>query len=264
MKTPFSLSVMTFLLALASSRCFALIGIEEVNKERAKELGLEIRATAAGPDAVWVALEFATKGELKNFVRVDLELGEGGKLLLSSTLKEEQPKPGHVVVSFSVDRAQLDKITLRVVTGMPIDYTGHDLRMKDFIDVKKLASQEEEARFLAAVRKAFDARDASILDTLTCWDRMPEKAKRNLQGSYAALVAQKGVAYDFKLVEPELKFIDVDRKEDGATYRANLPITRQLNMKGIDTRDDKTLFLLCFAVGEKDGKLFLAGSAPVK
>ena len=52
--------------------------------------------------------------------------------------------------------------------------------------------------------------------------------------------------------------------EDGVTYRMNLPITRQLNMKAIDPRDNKTLFVLTFAVGEKDGKLFLLASARAK
>src|SRR6266700_337664 len=267
MKTMRNLPVLTFLFALATGPCFAEMVIERVSRERAKELGMEIRSNPAGPDAVRVVLEFQAAGELKNFSRVDMEMIEGGKLLLASSLKEEKSKPGHVVVGLAADRANLDKITLRVVVSVPLGGAGYELRMKDFVGPQKLggaAAPEEEARFLAAVQKAFEARDASVLDELTCWDRVPEKLKQNLQGTYAALVAEKGVVFDFKLVDPERKFVDRDRTEDGVPYRANLPVTRQLNMKATDTRDKKTLFILTFAVGEKEGKLFLLGSAPVK
>jgi hypothetical protein len=267
MKALLHLSVLTFLLALAASPCFAEMTIEHVSKERAKELGMEIRSNPAGPDAVRVVLEFQATGELKNFSRVDMGITEGGKLLLASSLKEEKSKPGHVVVSFAADRANLKKITLRVVVSAPLGGAGYDLRMKDFVKPEKAAgaaTPEEEARFLAEVRKAFAARDASGLDALTCWDRVPAKLKENLQAAYASLVAEQGVVFDFKLADPDRKFVDRDRTEEGVTYRANLPVTRQLNMKATDPRDKKTLFILTFAVGEKDGKLFLLGSAPVE
>ena len=227
-------------------------------------LDLEDLPEPAGPDDVRVELELPTKGDLKHFNRVELEMRSSGKLLLSSSLLPEQrSKPGQVLVVFTADRAQLDKINLLVVVGDFGD-VGYGLKVKDFVDLKKLAAEEEEARFLAVVRKAFEARHASGLDALTDWDRMPEKLKKNLQGSYAALVAEKGVVFDFALIDPDLKFVDRDRLEDGVTYRFNLPITKQLEMKAKDTRDNKTLFILTFAVGEKEGKLLLLGSAPVK
>ena len=70
------------LLVFAPSRCFALMTVQEVSKERAKELGMEIRSKAAGPNAVWVELEFKTEGELKRFSpennsRVELEIRDG-------------------------------------------------------------------------------------------------------------------------------------------------------------------------------------------
>ncbi len=142
MKTILNILILTSLLLAASSRCFAYMGIEEVSKERAKELGLVIRSNAAGPDPVRVELEFDTKGLFKNFSRVDLEITQGGKLLMSSSLKEDRSKPGRVVVGFAADRANLDKITLRVVTERPgqvvPERTGYDLRVKDFVDLKNL------------------------------------------------------------------------------------------------------------------------------
>jgi hypothetical protein len=137
MRTILNISVLVFLLVVASGWCFAMMSIETVSEQRAKDLGLEIRATAAGPDDVWVELEFPTRGELEKFVRVDLEISDGKKRV-SASLQEDRSKPGRVAVSFTADRVDLDKITLRVVTGVAMDMTGHDLRVKDFVDLKKV------------------------------------------------------------------------------------------------------------------------------
>src|SRR5262249_4621037 len=113
-------TMLTFLvvpvLALTIPRfCFALEEIEFVTKDRAKELGLVIQWNPAGPDAVRVVLDFKPKGELKNYTRVELAMHEGERLLMASTLKEEEAKPGHVVVSFAADRKKLPQIELKVV-----------------------------------------------------------------------------------------------------------------------------------------------------
>ena len=132
-------SVLTVLLAPAPSLCWALEDIEIVTQERAKELGLEIKSNAAGPDAVQVVLEFETKGELKNYSRVALEIHVGEKFVASSTLREEKGEPGRVVVSFAADRARLDQFTMKVVTQeSPRTRTGHVLRMKEFVDLTKI------------------------------------------------------------------------------------------------------------------------------
>jgi hypothetical protein len=245
-----------------------MMSIEFVTKERAKELGMEIRSNPAGPDAVRVVLEFDVKGELKNFTRVDLEIHEAGKLQLSSSLRDESAKPGHVAVSFAADRAKLDQLTLRVVTqSAPRTMTGHDLRVKDFVELKNAAgaaAADEQAQFLAAVRKAFETSDAPGLDALTCWDRVPERQKQNLRTTYASLVADKGALYDFALVDPDPKLAAQDRTEEGVTYRFNLPITKELELKGRRLTDKTLLFVLTFGVGTKEGKLFLVALAPVK
>jgi hypothetical protein len=136
-QTALGCSILMAMLFIVPSPCRAFEEIEIVTKERAKALGLEIRSNAAGPDAVRVELEFAVNGELKNYNRVALEMYDGDKLLLSSTLKEEESKPGHVVVSFAASRAKLDKISLKVVT---FDGTrvGHVISVKDFVDLGKL------------------------------------------------------------------------------------------------------------------------------
>ena len=139
MKTILSISVLSVLLVIAPSLCFAMANIEEVSKARATELGMEIRSNAAGPNAVRVELEFETKGELKSFSRVDLEFREGGKFLVTSSLKEDRSKPGRVIVSFAADRANLDKVTMRVmVQPAPRDMTGYEIQVRSFVDLESL------------------------------------------------------------------------------------------------------------------------------
>ena len=133
MKTAFNIAVLAVLL-VAPSPCFALWLIAPVSKERAKELGMEVRSTAAGPDQVRVELEFKVEGKLKNFSRVDLWFGEGE---LTAPLQEDRSKPGRVVVSFHADRAQLDKINLRVMVLESDGGSAYVLRVKDFVEPKK-------------------------------------------------------------------------------------------------------------------------------
>jgi hypothetical protein len=135
---PLLISLVTLLLAVCAGPCFGMMSIENVTKERAKALGMEIRTAQAGPDAVRIELEFPTTGELKSFTLAEMEYREGTKWI-STSLKEEKATEGHIVVSFVADRASLDKITLRVVTRSgERTMTGHDLRVKDFVTPAKV------------------------------------------------------------------------------------------------------------------------------
>jgi len=138
-KTFLSSFAAALFLAATSNICSALEDIEIVTKERAKELGLDIRAIAAGPQAVRIELEFEAKGELQNYSRVALEMNEGDKLITSSTLKEEPAKPGRIFVGFAADRASLNKFELKVVTQeSPRSRSGHVLRVHEFVDLTKV------------------------------------------------------------------------------------------------------------------------------
>ena len=139
MKTLVNVSVLAVLLVVAPSRCSALMEIEFVSKERAKELGIELRLKPNGPNDVWVELEFKAEGELKGFSHVSLEIREGDKLLLGwARLREERLDSGSIVIHFLANRAYLDKITLSVVEGVPTAETGHELRVKDFVPKEML------------------------------------------------------------------------------------------------------------------------------
>jgi hypothetical protein len=135
MKTAFSIAALAVLLT-STSPCFALGFVKKVSKEGAKELGMDVRSQAAGPNQVRVELEFKVEGSFRNFSHVDLWLGEGDNPSLAAPLKEDRSKPGQVVVSFTADRAHLDKINLRV-TVVEAGRGVYVLRMKDFVEPEK-------------------------------------------------------------------------------------------------------------------------------
>jgi hypothetical protein len=138
MKPLLHLSAVVILLVAVPGLCRAFESIDFVTRERAKALGLEFRANPAGPDAVRVTLEFEPKGELRHYTRVELEMYDGGQMLLSSTLREEKDKPGRIVVSFAAARTKLHNISLKVVTQDGEERTGSVIAVKDFVDGAKV------------------------------------------------------------------------------------------------------------------------------
>ena len=135
------LMALTILLFAASNHCFALREIALLTKEEAKGMGIEVRAKPAGPDAVWLELEFKPEGELKQFSHVELKMTEGEKsLVVSAGLRETRSSSGSVVVTFTASRAYLEKTTLSVVLRDPREAGDHtyELRMKDFVDLEKI------------------------------------------------------------------------------------------------------------------------------
>jgi hypothetical protein len=143
MKTLSKVSVLAALLAVAPSPCFADWSFGPISKERGKELGMEVRSWATGTNEVTVGLEIIVTGERKmlegwNLSRVELQIKQGEKQLVSAVLKEYRPKPGQVEVSFTGDRAQLETITLRVWVDQGVGGVIHELRMKDFVDLERV------------------------------------------------------------------------------------------------------------------------------
>ncbi len=137
MKTTLSLTALILLVA-ACRPCLGEIVVENVSKTRAKQLGIDLTATANGPKEAWIKLEFRPQGELKDFQHVSLEVRDGEQFLLGWTpLKDKRSSSGSVVVGLLANRVFLGNVTLRIVSGATGD-DGHDLRVKDFVDLKKL------------------------------------------------------------------------------------------------------------------------------
>jgi hypothetical protein len=138
------------------------------------------------------------------------------------------------------------------------------------------ASPEEEARFVAAVKQAFEKHDAEGLIALTCWDRVTDKSKDFGKRHFAKVVAR--TATDFTLTNPDPQYPVGEWKEaDGVTYGLNLPLVKQLKVvlsvkdkikdkapEAIDVFGIDDYGMIIFNVGEKDGKLYLLEPAPVK
>ena len=142
MKTFSTIALIALLFVIAPGPCFAEMVIEQLTKERAKTLGIELQIRRNGPDNVWVELKFHAKGELKDFDHVSVEISEGGKFLLGyAPLKPHTADADRGYVGFFANREFLEKVTLRIVTGRSIDYTGHDLRVGDFVDLKQAQSE---------------------------------------------------------------------------------------------------------------------------
>lgn len=136
MKT--SLYLAALILFVASGTCLAMISVENVSKARAKELGIELRAKANGPNEAWIELEFKPDGKLANFQHVSIEIRDSDRFQLGWTpLKDKRTPVGNVVVGLMGNRAFLEKVTLRIVRG-DLGDVGHDLRISDFIDLKEL------------------------------------------------------------------------------------------------------------------------------
>jgi hypothetical protein len=137
MKRVLHLSAILLLISV-TSRCMAEISVETLSKARAKELGIELRAQANGPKEAWIELEFRPEGQLKDFSHVNLEIRDGDQFLLGWTpLQAKRSDNGKLKVNLMANRTFLQKVTLRIVTGLPED-AGHDLRIMDFIDLQNL------------------------------------------------------------------------------------------------------------------------------
>lgn len=139
MITYFRIALVAVLFAAVPSQCLALRSVGIITRQEAADMGLELRATPAGPKAAWLELEFKPMGKLKDFGHVELEITEGEKVLIAYLpLSERRTEKGTVQVRFMASRDYLDKLTLVVVTGHPMNYAGHEIRVKDFVDPKDI------------------------------------------------------------------------------------------------------------------------------
>ena len=133
-----NLSVLTFLLMVAPSQCFALVSLADVSKERAKELGVTVRSHLNGEAGVAVWLEFKPQGELKNFTHVELRITAGGKSLVSAPLQTSRPTADSVSVYFSADPTYLATSVLRIVVkDGERTLIGYEFKVKDFIEPER-------------------------------------------------------------------------------------------------------------------------------
>jgi hypothetical protein len=138
MKTMGRISVVALLLAGFPSLCFALDVFQVVSRQRAEELGIAVRAKAAGPNTVHVTVEFEAEGELKSFDRATLDLLDGNRLLVSTTMRDERTPSGRVVLTITADRSQLERLTLTAFLEPHLGSVGYKLPLSKFVDLKSV------------------------------------------------------------------------------------------------------------------------------
>lgn len=119
-------------------RSSALILIEDVSKERAKELGITVRVLPSANEDARVQVDFKTTGPLKGFRYANLTLTQGGKRLVTTPVLPRKPAIDSPEESkqleFYMDPAYLPHTTVTVVTySEPLTGIGHRLKMKDFL-----------------------------------------------------------------------------------------------------------------------------------
>ena len=145
MKAILSISVVAVFLIIAPGRSFALWDTITVSRDQAKAHGLEVRTKAVGQRHVHVELEFQAEGDFgafspegrfKDRSGVELRIGDGDDRVMSALLREDQSKPGRVVVSFTASRASLDQTHLRVMAPYQDGGLGgafYELRVNEFV-----------------------------------------------------------------------------------------------------------------------------------
>ena len=138
MKTLFNLLAVAFFLCAARTQCSAMISVEDVSQERAKELGVTFRTHTNGEAGIRVWMEFKLKGELQKITYVELQVGDGPERIVSGHLRVSNPDPATASVNFSAFPAYLSKSTLMIVVyNGPRGDVGYQFKVKDFIEPPK-------------------------------------------------------------------------------------------------------------------------------
>ena len=121
-----------------------------------------------------------------------------------------------------------------------------------------------EARFVHEATMAFEKHDVNRLQALYCWDRVSDVTKEKTWEANSNTLSRTVI--DIELVDPDPQYIH-DWKVGGVTYVANLPVTKQLQVRFEPPEGSASgvhYVMLPYNVGKKGGKLYLLSVAPVK
>lgn len=138
MKLTFKALALIFLLCAAPGRGLAMISIENVSTNRAKALGVTLRARTNGEAGVKVWLEYKTEGELMNVTYVEVRIGDGANQIMSAQLRVANPGPGKASVDFSAFPKYLPVSSVMIVVYHgPRGDVGYNFQIKDFLDLEQ-------------------------------------------------------------------------------------------------------------------------------
>jgi hypothetical protein len=131
---PLTFLALLLLLSGLPGPALALSDIEEVSKERAKELGITVLLKPREDD-VSAQVAFTAAGAMKEFRWADLEVTQGGKRLVTVTLLPQKPAPDRVQLGCSLDPTAVEGTSVTIfVYNDPRSAggIGYRLRLKDF------------------------------------------------------------------------------------------------------------------------------------
>ena len=129
-------------LVVICSTASAEILLENVSKDRAKELGIVMKSKPNGNGGLMVWLEFKEKGAFGKFSYAEVRIGASDtKDQLSAMLKVapvDKGQPDDVLsVAFSAARPLLENCSFWVVAyEEPMSGVGYILSVSEFIDLK--------------------------------------------------------------------------------------------------------------------------------
>ncbi|MEO7297598.1 MAG: hypothetical protein ABI042_03365 [Verrucomicrobiota bacterium] len=123
------------------------------------------------------------------------------------------------------------------------------------------AAPAEEARFLGAVKSAFEKKDTKAFLGLYCWDGVTDFIKSVAEETTPETLAFKVGSITLVNAAPgtTIEFV-----REGVTYRNNLKVTKQIEVTYSRESKLKVTGKIIIPVGEKDGKLFITTAAPAK
>jgi hypothetical protein len=139
MTRPHLLSIVAGLCLLFAMPASGLRSVGSITPAEAADVGLTVRATPSGPHAAWITVEFATRGKLKDYSHLELQIEEGGKPILAyAVLGEKRDPNGTVRVTFMLSRAYVPKVKLAIVTGIPSNHAENQVALSEFVKVAEI------------------------------------------------------------------------------------------------------------------------------
>lgn len=118
------------------------------------------------------------------------------------------------------------------------------------------ASPQEEARLLAAVKKAFETKNAKELLSLYYWSGVTPGDKQKIEESTSLLLEFQDRVLKVKF-SPAAENANRTFDIEGKKYGPNLVVTQQIEVVHSENPRDSSSSTL--PVAEKDGKLYLPG-----
>jgi hypothetical protein len=122
------------------------------------------------------------------------------------------------------------------------------------------ADRPFEAQFITQVQAAFDAKDASKLLALVCWDNVESSLKQSMEQQFSNLVTQTPSSIKLAPPDPKDKY---EYSRGGVSYRTNLVVTKLLKIEFAPGSRFNTTGVT-MPLGEKQGGLMITTAAPSK